>query len=142
MLTTLKYFREEYEAHILEKKCPAAVCDSLMVSPCQHTCPVGIDIPKYVAEIGSGEYLSAVETIRERNPFPAICGRICHHPCENRCRRGELDDPVAIKALKRFAADWYFENIEQLPPPEPFDLLYPQKVAVVGAGLRPSCAYF
>ncbi|NMB42107.1 MAG: FAD-dependent oxidoreductase [Firmicutes bacterium] len=143
VLTTLKYFREEYEAHILEKKCPAAVCDSLMVSPCQHTCPVGIDIPKYVAEIGSGEYLSAVETIRERNPFPAICGRICHHPCENRCRRGELDDPVAIKALKRFAADWYFENIEQLPPPEPFDLLYPQKVAVVGAGpCGLSCAYF
>ena len=142
VLTTLKYFREEYEAHIVEKKCPAAVCDSLMVSPCQHTCPVGVNIPKYVAQIGAGEYLEAVETIRERNPFPAICGRICHHPCETRCRRGELDDPVAIKALKRFTADWYFDNIEQLPPPEPFNVLYHQKVAVIGAGpCGLSCAY-
>ena len=143
VLTTLKYFREEYETHIVEKKCPAAVCDALMVSPCQHSCPVGINIPKYVAHIGEGEYLAAVETIRERNPFPAICGRICHHPCENRCRRGELDDSVAIKALKRFVADWYFDNIRQLPPPKPFEVLHPQKVAVVGAGpCGLSCAYF
>ena len=61
MLTTLNYFREEYEAHIKEKKCPAAVCDALMISPCQHTCPVGINIPKYVAHIAAGEYLEAVE---------------------------------------------------------------------------------
>lgn len=143
VLTTLKYFEDEYKAHIEEKKCPAAVCDSLMVSPCQHTCPVGVNIPKYVAHIGAGEYLEAVETIRERNPFPAICGRICHHPCENRCRRGELDDPVAIKVLKRFAADWYFDNIEQLPPPEPFKVLHDQKVAVIGAGpCGLTCAYF
>ncbi len=143
VLTTLNYFLDEYKAHIEEKKCPAAVCDALMISPCQHTCPVGIDIPRYVAQIGSGDYLASVETIRERNPFPAICGRICHHPCENRCRRGELDEPVAIRALKRFAADWYFENIEQLPPPEPFNILYPQKVAVIGAGpCGLSCAYF
>ncbi len=143
VLTTLEYFREEYEAHIVEKKCPAAVCDSLMISPCQHTCPVGIDIPRYVAQIREGEYLEAVQTIRERNPFPAICGRICHHPCEGRCRRGELDDPVAIKALKRFAADWYFEHIAELPPPEPFALRHPQKIAVIGAGpCGLSCAYF
>ena len=143
VLTTLQYFREEYEAHIREKKCPAAVCDALMVSPCQHTCPVGIDIPRYVDQIKEGAYLEAVETIRERNPFPAICGRICHHPCESRCRRGELDDPVAIKALKRFAADWYFENIESLPQPEPFEVRYPQKIAVVGAGpCGLTCAYF
>ncbi|NLA05002.1 MAG: FAD-dependent oxidoreductase, partial [Firmicutes bacterium] len=143
VLTTLQYFREEYEAHIKEKKCPAAVCDALMISPCQHTCPVGIDIPRYVDQIKEGRYLEAVETIRERNPFPAICGRICHHPCESRCRRGELDDPVAIKALKRFAADWYFENIDRLPPPEPFAVVHPQKIAVIGAGpCGLSCAYF
>ncbi|NLA27396.1 MAG: FAD-dependent oxidoreductase, partial [Firmicutes bacterium] len=113
------------------------------VSPCQHTCPVGIDIPRYVSQIKEGAYLEAVETIRERNPFPAICGRICHHPCEERCRRGELDDPVAIKALKRFAADWYFENIAQLPPPEPFAVVHSQKIAVIGAGpCGLSCAYF
>ncbi len=143
VLTTLDYFRDEYETHIREKKCPAAVCDALMVSPCQHTCPVGINIPKYVAHIADGEYLEAVNTIRDRNPFPAICGRICHHPCEGRCRRGELDDAVAIKALKRFAADWYFDHIRELPEPDPFPRIHSQKVAVVGAGPTGlSCAYF
>jgi NADH-quinone oxidoreductase subunit F len=143
VLTTLNYFRDEYETHIKEKKCTAAVCDALMISPCQHTCPVGINIPKYVAQIAAGEYLEAINTIRERNPFPAICGRICHHPCEGRCRRGELDDPVAIRALKRFAADWYFDHVRELPPPEPFPQTHSQKAAVVGAGPTGlSCAYF
>ena len=143
VLTTINYFRDEYEAHIKEKKCPAAVCDLLMISPCQHTCPVGINIPKYIAHVAAGEYLESVETIRERNPFPAICGRICHHPCEGRCRRGELDDPVAIRSLKRFVADWYFDHIAELPPPEPFPRTKPQKVAVVGAGPTGlSCAYY
>jgi NADH-quinone oxidoreductase subunit F len=143
ILTTLEYFRDEYETHIREKKCAAAVCDALMISPCQHTCPVGINIPRYVAQIAAGEYLEAVETIRERNPFPAICGRICHHPCEGRCRRGELDDPVAIRALKRFAADWYFDHVSELPAPERFPQTHSQQVAVVGAGPTGlSCAYF
>jgi NADH-quinone oxidoreductase subunit F len=141
VLSTINYFRDEYESHIKEKKCPAAVCDALMISPCQHTCPVGINIPKYVAHIAAGEYREATDTIRERNPFPAICGRICHHPCEFRCRRGELDDPVAIRALKRFAADWYFDNVTE--DPEPFPLVYNQRIAVVGAGPTGlSCAYF
>jgi NADH-quinone oxidoreductase subunit F len=143
ILTTLEYFRDEYETHIKERKCAAAVCDALMISPCQHTCPVGINIPRYVAQIAAGEYLGAVETIRERNPFPAICGRICHHPCEGRCRRGELDDPVAIRALKRFAADWYFDHVSELAPPERFPQTHSQQVAVVGAGPTGlSCAYF
>ncbi len=141
VISTINYFRDEYEAHILEKKCPAAVCDSLMISPCQHTCPVGINVPKYVAHIAEGEYLEAVETIRERNPFPSICGRICHHPCELRCRRGELDDPVAIRELKRFAADWYFANTTE--DPEPFPVTKSQRVAVVGAGPTGlACAYY
>ncbi|MBI2906074.1 MAG: NADH-quinone oxidoreductase subunit NuoF [Chloroflexi bacterium] len=143
VLSTINYFREEYEAHIKEKRCPAAVCDALMISPCQHTCPVGINIPKYVAHIAEGEYLEAIETIRERNPFPAICGRICHHPCERRCRRGEIDDPVAIRSLKRFAADWYFEHFSELARPDPFPQRHSQKVALVGAGPTGlACAYF
>ena len=143
VLTTIKYFRDEYEAHIKEKKCPAAVCDSLMISPCQHTCPVGINIPKYVAHIAAGEYKESIDTIRERNPFPAICGRICHHPCEGKCRRGELDLPVAIRSLKRFAADWYFDHVAELPAPESFPRTKNQNVAVVGAGPTGlSCAYY
>jgi NADH-quinone oxidoreductase subunit F len=141
VLSTITYFRDEYEAHIKEKHCPAAACDALMISPCQHTCPAGVNVPKYVAAISEGDYEGAVAIIRERNPFPSICGRICHHPCENRCRRGELDEPVAIRSLKRFAADWYFERGPA--EPEPFRKSKSQKVAVVGAGPTGlSCAYF
>ena len=143
VLTTLDYFRKEYEEHIKEKKCAAAVCDALMISPCQHTCPVGVDVPRYLEAISRRQYLEAVQVIRERNPFPAICGRICHHPCEQRCRRGELDDPLAIKDLKRFVADWYFEHVRDVPEPKPFEQTNPQHVAVVGAGPGGlSCAYF
>ena len=141
VLSTLTYFREEYEAHIRERKCPAAVCDAMVISACQHTCPAGIDVPSYVALIAQGEYAEATELIRERNPFPAICGRICNHPCELKCRRGELDAPVAIKSLKRFAADWYFENVGE--PSPPFPMTRKERVAIVGAGPAGlSCGYF
>jgi len=140
-LSTVKFFLDEYEAHIKDRRCPGAVCESLVTSACRHTCPVGIDVPKYVAAIAEGDYLGAAEVIRERNPFPAICGRICHHPCEVKCRRGELDEAVAIRSLKRFAADWYYNNIDE--PPEPFPITKEEKVAIVGAGPAGlSCAYY
>ncbi len=140
-LSTLKYFLKEYEDHILEHRCAGATCDSMVISACQHACPAGIDVPNYVAAIASGKYEKAVEIIRERNPFPAVCGRICIHPCEFKCRRGELDDPVAIRSLKRFASDWYFDNIGLAK--EPFPVTKKQKVAVVGAGPAGlTCAYF
>jgi len=82
-----------------------------------------------------------VGIIRERNPFPAVCGRICIHPCELKCRRGELDEPVAIRSLKRFVADWYYDHIGKAK--EPFPVTGNQKVAVVGAGPAGlTCAYF
>ncbi len=140
-LSTLNFFLKEYEEHILEHRCAGATCDSMVISACQHACPAGIDVPNYVAAIAVGDYERATEIIRERNPFPAVCGRICIHPCEFKCRRGELDDPVAIRSLKRFAADWYFEHIGKAR--EPFPKTKGQTVAVVGAG--PSgltCAYF
>lgn len=143
VISTIKYFRDEYEAHIREKKCPAAVCEALMISPCQHTCPAGINIPRYIDNIAEGEYKEAIETIRERNPFAAVCGRICHHPCENRCRRGELDDPVSIRSLKRFAADWYVEHGSEMGSIEPYPVTKKEKIAVVGAGPTGlACAYF
>ena len=90
----------------------------MVISACQHACPAGIDVPNYVAAIAKGNYEQSVDIIRERNPFPAVCGRICIHPCEFKCRRGELDDPVAIRSLKRYASDWYFENIDK--PEKPY----------------------
>jgi len=141
VLSTLRHFRDEYEAHILKKRCPAGVCESVVLSPCQHACPAGIDVPSYVAFIGHGDYASAMDVIRRRNPFPAICGRICHHPCEGKCRRGEIDQPIAIRCLKRYTADWVYEH-EPLPS-EPFPVTKREKVAVVGAGPAGlSCAYF
>ena len=140
-LSTLKYFLKEYEDHIQEHRCAGAVCDSMVISACQHACPAGIDVPNYVAAVAEGDYEKSVEIIRERNPFPAVCGRICIHPCEYKCRRGELDQPVAIRALKRLASDWYFENIG--PQREPFAVTRTEKVAVVGAGPAGlTCAYF
>ncbi len=141
VLSTLQYFLKEYEEHILDHRCAGATCDSMVISACQHACPAGIDVPNYVAAIASGRYEEAVEIIRERNPFPAVCGRICVHPCEFKCRRGELDEPVAIRALKRYAADWYFRQAPRRN--EPFPVTRPQKVAVVGAGPAGlTCAYF
>jgi NADH-quinone oxidoreductase subunit F len=91
--------------------------------------------------VALGKYEQAVEIIRERNPFPAVCGRICIHPCEFKCRRGELDEPVAIRSIKRFASDWYFDHIG--PSREPFPVNREQQVAVVGAGPAGlTCAYF
>jgi len=140
-LSTLKYFLREYEDHILEHRCAGATCDSMVISACQHACPAGIDVPNYVAAIASGKYNKAVEIIRERNPFPAVCGRICVHPCEFKCRRGELDEPVAIRSLKRFASDWHLDHIGKAK--EPFAVTKDQKVAVVGAGPAGlTCAYF
>jgi NADH-quinone oxidoreductase subunit F len=140
-LSTLKYFLKEYEDHIQEHRCAGAVCDSMVISACQHACPAGIDVPNYVAAIAEGDYEKSVEIIRERNPFPAVCGRICIHPCEYKCRRGELDQPVAIRALKRVASDWYFKNIG--PQRDPFPVTRPEKVAIVGAGPAGlTCAYY
>jgi NADH-quinone oxidoreductase subunit F len=140
-LSTLKYFLKEFEDHIQEHRCAGAVCDSMVISACQHACPAGIDVPNYVAAVAEGDYAKSVEIIRERNPFPAVCGRICIHPCEYKCRRGELDEPVAIRALKRLASDWYFKNIG--PQRDPFPVTRKEKVAVVGAGPAGlTCAYY
>ncbi|UCF88389.1 MAG: FAD-dependent oxidoreductase [bacterium] len=106
VLSTIRYFRKEYEAHITEKRCPAVVCKKIISSPCQHVCPIETDVPAYVTLIGQGKYSEALELIRMTNPLPAVCGRVCHHPCESKCRRGDLDEPISIRTLKRVAADF------------------------------------
>ncbi|MCX5998960.1 MAG: FAD-dependent oxidoreductase [Chloroflexi bacterium] len=132
VLSSLRHFRAEYEAHIIDKKCPAAVCAALFRAPCQHTCPVGLDIPGYVAFIKEGRFEDSYKLIKQRNPFPSVCGRVCHHPCEGKCRRGQTDDPVAIRHLKRFAADWADDAGVRYVLPSKSQR--PEKVAVIGAG--------
>jgi NADH-quinone oxidoreductase subunit F len=129
VLSTLRYFRDEYEAHILDKRCPAAVCSALFRSPCQHACPVGMDVPAYVALVRAGRLDDAYKVLTRTNPFPAICGRVCGHECQIRCRRSQLDGAVAIMHLKRFISDSAHK-----PPVEPLPTLRVEHVAVIGAG--------
>ena len=105
VLTSIRYFRDEYEEHIKRLHCPAAVCKGLVKAPCSHTCPAGVDVPRYLRFIGLGQFDQALAVIREKIPFPSICGHVCPHPCEAKCRRGQVDDAIAIRALKRFAAE-------------------------------------
>ena len=74
--------------------------------PCQQTCPAHIDIQRYLALVTDGNFEAAVRVIKDRNPFPSACGRVCPHTCEAQCRRSLVDAPVAINNVKRFAADW------------------------------------
>jgi NADH-quinone oxidoreductase subunit F len=138
VLSTLKYFRHEYEEHILEKHCVACQCEALVKAPCSHTCPAGVDTSSYVALVADGQFKDAMAVHMERNPFPSICGRVCHHPCEAMCKRAELDGGVAVAAIKRFMAD-------EVPSDQvvcPSALTQSKKVAVVGAGPAGlSCAY-
>jgi len=133
VLSTIRYFRHEYEAHIRDKRCPASVCASLFDSPCQNTCPAGVDVPIYLDHIRNGRFLEAYMEVKRENPFPAVCGRVCHHPCEAKCRRAQLDDPLAIRTLKRFAADWVYKQNNGFPV-EPPGVATGKQVAVIGSG--------
>ena len=106
VLSTLKYFRSEYEHHINDKKCDAYICKELVGAPCQSACPIDTEAWRYVAHIARGEYEEAYLTIRETNPFPSVCARVCDHQCEEKCKAGSNGgDPVAIRSLKRFVTD-------------------------------------
>jgi NADH-quinone oxidoreductase subunit F len=132
VLTTMRYFRDEYEAHIIDKHCPASFCRALFKSPCQHTCPVELDVPGYAALIKDGRYADAYALIKQRNPLPSICGRVCNHPCEMKCNRTQIDQPIAIRELKRFASDWAMEHgVTYAPKLKPSKN---KKVAIIGAG--------
>jgi NADH-quinone oxidoreductase subunit F len=105
VLTSIRYFRDEYEEHIKRHHCSAAVCKGLVKAPCSHTCPAGVDAPRYLRFISEGKFDQALAVNREKIPFPSICGHVCPHPCEAKCRRGQVDEAIAIRALKRFAAE-------------------------------------
>jgi len=131
VLSTIRYFRDEYESHIKRAHCPAAVCKGLVTAPCSHTCPAGVDVPRYIRRIAGGKFDEAVLVIRESIPFPSVCGYVCFHPCEAKCRRGQIDEPVAIRALKRFATDHakkMASSTLKVAPPSG------KRVAVVGSG--------
>jgi len=131
VLTTLRYFRDEYEEHIKKQHCRAAVCEGIVSAPCSHTCPAGVDAPRYIRFIADGKPAEALAVVREKIPFPSVCGYVCIHPCEAKCRRALLDEAIGIRVLKRFAADHgnglWKENSKVAPATG-------KRVAIVGSG--------
>jgi heterodisulfide reductase subunit A len=102
-------------------------------SPCMEACPIHQNAAGYVSLIAEGRYAEAAKLIRRRNPLPFICGRVCYAPCEEACSRVNVEEPIAIRALKRFAMDWEREN-EPDPTPVLPEQHHPERVAVIGSG--------
>lgn len=103
-------------------------------APCQKACPAGVDAPLYIDQVRKGQYVEAYKTVSIANPFPAICGRVCDHPCEGECRRNLTDEAVSIRLLKRTAAEKTFESCGDSLPIPAMQPSNGKKVAVVGAG--------
>ncbi len=141
VLSTLRHFRHEYVAHIRDKHCEAGACAGLVRAPCQSGCPAGVDIPGFVSLVGEERYAEALRLHRERNPFAAICARVCFHTCEDKCRRSTLDESVSIRGVKRFMVDQ--EVTIQKPVCREDSANAARRVAIVGGGPAGlSCAYF
>ena len=131
ILSTLRSFREEYLAHIIDKRCPAGSCEALVPSPCRNACPAEVNVPLYVDLVSQGRYDEALEIHRQANPFVSVCGRVCPAFCEDVCRRGELDEPVGVRNLKRFMID---NATDATAIPERLEEDKEQKIAIIGSG--------
>ena len=137
VVTTMRHFRHEYEAHVRDKICEAGVCKSLVRAKCINACPADVESPAYLALVSAGRYAEGLAIHRQRNPFALICGRVCPAFCEEKCRRGEIDQPVAIRAVKRFMADQEYKHPWTPAPvgtPEEREAAANKNVAIVGAG--------
>ena len=132
VLSTLRYFRSEYEKHVVEKRCPAMVCKEIVSSPCHYICPISQEASTYIALIAQKRFEEAYHIIRKDNPLPSVCGRVCSRACETVCRAGEIGEPIAIRALKRFVMDW--AKAKGLDKPVKFPVIKAEKVAIIGAG--------
>ncbi|MBI4403005.1 MAG: FAD-dependent oxidoreductase [Deltaproteobacteria bacterium] len=133
--------RSQFEENLSFRKAiyrsfPQAVPNTFLIdkkgrAPCRAACPAGVHTQGYIALIADKKYTEAAELLRKDMPLPSVCGRVCYHPCEDKCERANLDDSIAICALKRFVADWALnQKIEVKPLP----VIKKEKVAVVGSG--------
>ena len=125
------------ERKAIYRKFPQAIpsafaIDKLGTAPCKAACPTHISVQGYVALIADGKYKEALKLIKQENPFPAVCGRVCTHPCETACKRAEVDEPISIMYLKRFVADLDLNDETKYIPEikEKKD----KKVAIIGGG--------
>jgi len=106
VLTMMRHFRHEFEEHIIAHRCAAGVCGRLALSPCENSCPLHMNIPRFLTIFKEGRLEDAFESVILDNPLPASTGRVCQHPCDDRCRRQTLDnEPVNMREVHRFIAD-------------------------------------
>jgi NADH-quinone oxidoreductase subunit F len=137
VMASLRFFMEEFNAHIEDKHCSAGQCKPLVRAKCINACPAGVDSPAYIALVAQGRYTEGLEIHRQRNPFALICGRVCPAFCEQKCRRAEIDEPIAIRMIKRFLADQEYGQAwtpKIVVSEEKRLAAASKKVAVVGAG--------
>ncbi len=138
VLTTMRHFRHEFEDHLRAHRCRAGVCENLALSPCENSCPLHMNIPRFLQLYKEGRLEDAFVSVVMDNPLPASTGRVCQHPCDNRCRRNGLDEAVNMREVHRFIADNVYQSdlfetmvervlARKLPPTG-------KKVAVAGAG--------
>lgn len=128
ILDSLTEFADEYDSHIRFGRCVENV---VQTTPCITLCPAHVDVPGYIAQIKNENYADAVKVIRNRNPFPTACAFVCEHPCERKCRRSLVDDPINIRGLKKYAVDKANANSVENPAA---NVSTGKKIAVVGAG--------
>jgi NADH-quinone oxidoreductase subunit F len=138
VLTTIRHFRDEYEDHIVAHRCRAGVCQELAISPCENSCPLRMNIPRFLDLYREGRIEDAFVSIVLDNPLPASTGRVCQHPCENRCRRQSFDEVVNMREVHRHVADLIYTS-ELFEPMVERVLSHRlastgRKVAVAGAG--------
>ena len=138
ILTTLRYFRNEYEEHIVEKRCHAGVCEKLYMALCENSCPLHMNIPGYIELIKEDRIEEAFELTLRDNPIPGTIGRICHFHCQMRCRRDQLDEPVSQGEIHRYLADTMYQLGKEN---EVYTKLIKEKlhttnknIAIIGAG--------
>jgi len=129
------YNEGQSERKAIYKLYPQAIPNTYVVdkkgyAPCKAHCPVETSAQGYIALIAEGRFADAYRVAAEPNPFPSVCGRICAHPCESACTRGDVDEPLAIASLKRFICD----VAEPSELPERLPVTYEEKVAIIGAG--------
>ena len=135
-LTAIRGFRDDFEHHVREHSCGF---DREARVPCVSGCPAHVDIPGYISLVEAGRYADAVKVIRKNNPLPLVCGLVCEHPCEMHCRRGMVDDPMNILALKRFAVE--HSDLNDYKPSVADST--GKRIAVIGGGPAGlSCAYY
>jgi NADH-quinone oxidoreductase subunit F len=105
LLTTLRHFHDEFEDHIRARRCRAGVCQDLALSPCENSCPLHMNIPRFLQLYKEGRLDDAFLSVIMDNPLPASTGRVCQHPCDNRCRRQTTDESVNMREVHRLIAD-------------------------------------